>query len=65
MTNYNETEVLLNIQQLIDKNRCSIDGFFTDSKTAATDILKYLQKEIIIKNEAAVEVKFNERSIAA
>jgi hypothetical protein len=45
MTNFNEYQVLLNIQQLIDKNRCSIDGFFTDSKTAANDILKYLKND--------------------
>ncbi len=66
MTHFNESEVLLNIQELIDKNRCSIDGFFTDSKTAANDILKYLKKErIIIKNEAAVQIELNEKSKAA
>ena len=66
MTRFNEIQVLLNIQQLIDRNRCSIDGFFTDSKTAANEILKYLQKEkIIIKNEAAVEINFSEKSRAA
>ncbi|MEJ7685252.1 MAG: hypothetical protein WKG06_46890 [Segetibacter sp.] len=66
MTHFNELEVLLNIQELIDKNRCSIDGFFTDSKTAADDILKYLKREkIISKNEAAVQIEFNEKSRAA
>ena len=66
MTNFNEYQVLLNIQQLIDKNRCSIDGFFTDSKTAADDILKYLKNEkIITKNEVAVEIVFNEKNKAA
>lgn len=66
MTNFNEIDVLSHIQHLIDKSRCGIDGFFTDSKTAASDILMYLKSEkIIIKNEAAVEIEFNERSRAA
>ncbi len=66
MTNFNQNEVLLNIQQLIDKSRCGIDGFFTDSKTAANDILNYLEKEnIIIRNEAAVEINYSERNRAA
>ncbi len=66
MTNFNQTEVILNIQQLIDKSRCGIDGFFTDSKTAAKDILKYLENEnIILRNEAAVEIKYTELSKAA
>lgn len=66
MTNFNQNELLLNIQQIIDKSRCSVDGFFTDSKTAANEILNYLDKEnVIIKNEIAVEIKYNERSKAA
>ena len=66
MNNLKQNEVLLNIQQLIDKSRCSVDGFFTDSKTAADEILKYLEKENIInKNETAVEINYNERSKAA
>ncbi len=66
MTNFNQTEVILNIQQLIDKSRCGIDGFFTDSKTAAKDILKYLENEnIILRNEAAVEIKYTELRKAA
>lgn len=60
MATFNQNDVLLNIQHLIDKSRCSIDGFFTDSKTAAKDILMYLQAENIInKNEHAVEIRFN------
>ncbi|MEJ7677193.1 MAG: hypothetical protein WKG06_04835 [Segetibacter sp.] len=66
MTNFNQTEVILNIQQIIDKSRCSVDGFFTDSKSAANDILKYLENEnIIIRNEEAVEIKYAERNRAA
>lgn len=66
MTTYNQNEVVLNIQQLIDKSRCGIDGFFLDSKTAANDILKYLESEKIInRNEAAVEIKYTELSKAA
>lgn len=61
MATFNQNDVLLNIQQLIDKSRCGIDGFFNDSKTAAKDILMYLETEnIIIKNEHAVEIRFNE-----
>ncbi len=61
MATFNQNDVLLNMQQLIDKSRCGIDGFFTDSKTAAKDILMYLEAEnIIIKNEHVVEIRFNE-----
>jgi hypothetical protein len=66
MTNYDQNDVLQNVQQLIDKSRCGIDGFFTDSRTAARDILKYLEREnLIINNESAVEIRFNEQSKAA
>lgn len=66
MNSYIETQVLENIQHFIDKNSCGIDGFFTDSKTAAKEILKYLLAErIIIKNETAVEIEFNQQSKAA
>jgi len=66
MSRYNEAELLLNIQQLIDKNACSIDGFFTDSRSAAGEILRYLKsEEIIVKNEVAVEITFDEKSWAA
>ncbi len=66
MTHLDEIQVLLYIEELIDKNRCSKDGFFTDSKTAANEILQYLKNEkIIIKNEVAVEINFNEKSRAA
>lgn len=47
-----EEILLVNIQQLIDKNRCGIDGFFTDSKTAAGEIVNYLKMENIIKTPA-------------
>ncbi len=66
MTNYDQNDVLQNVQQLIDKSRCGIDGFFTDSRTAARDILKYLEREnLIINNEPAFEIRFNEQSKAA
>ncbi len=52
------------MQQLIDKSRCGIDGFFTDSRSAAKDILKYLETENIIKNEAA-EIRYTAQSKAA
>lgn len=64
--NFDNIELLTNIQQMIEKNLCSIDGFFTDSRTAATQILQYLQREqIIIKNEGALEIRLSERSKAA
>jgi hypothetical protein len=66
MNSYIEKQVLSSIQHLIDKNSCGIDGFFTDSKTAANDILKYLMAEkIIIKNEAAIEIELDNKSKAA
>ncbi len=66
MRTSNQNEVLLNIQQLIDKSRCGIDGFFTDSKSAATDILKYLESEnILIKDEVHVNMNYSESSRAA
>lgn len=66
MTNFNQQEILQNIQYLIDKYCCSIDGFFTDSKTAAKDILAYMESEhILIKKEASIELDFNEKSKAA
>ena len=65
MTNYEQNEVLINIQQLIDKYSCGIDGFFTDSKTAAVDILKYLETENIIAKNETVQIKYNETSKAA
>ncbi len=49
--------VLLNIQQLIDKASCGIDGFFTDSKTAAKEILTYLQKENLLYHPEIVEMQ--------
>jgi hypothetical protein len=64
MTTINQSDLLLNMQQLIDRSRCGIDGFFTDSRSAAKDILKYLETENLIKNEAA-EIRYTEQSKAA
>ena len=65
MTTFNQNEVLLNIQQIIDKSSCGIDGFFTDSKSAAKDILNYLESERMLKDEASVEIDYNKASKAA
>ncbi len=66
MSTFNQNEVLLNIQQLIDNSRCGIDGFFTDSKSAANDILTYLESEkIISKDQGSVNMNYNETSKAA
>ena len=40
------------IAEIINRSRCGAELFFTDSKTAASDILKYLQTEKIIPIEA-------------
>lgn len=66
MNTSNQTEVLLNIQQLIDNSRCGIEGFFTDSRVAANNIMKYLQSEnMMLKNEASFQMNYNEKSQAA
>lgn len=65
MTSNTQEEVLLQIQQLIDKSRCSIDGFFTDSKAAAIDILKYLEAEKIISRSESVKIAYKETNRAA
>lgn len=65
MTTINQNELLMNMQQLIDKSRCGIDGFFTDSRTAAKDILHYLETENIIQKEADFTMRFNGQSKAA
>ena len=65
MTTINQNELLMTMQQLIDKSRCGIDGFFTDSRTAAKDILQYLETENIIQNEAGFTMKFDAQSKAA
>lgn len=66
MNNFNQNEVMLHIQQLIDKYCCSIEGFFTDSKTAASDIWKYLENEgIIVQNKNFLEMKYREQNKAA
>ena len=65
MVIYEQKEVLLNIQQLIDRSRCSIDGFFIDSKTAASDILQYLERENIIAKSEPVQIEYSDASKAA
>jgi hypothetical protein len=52
-------DVLLNIQQFIDKACCGIDGFFTDSKAAAKDIVTYLQKENLLVKADVIEMQHN------
>ena len=52
-------DLLLNIQQLIDKPRCGIEGFFTDSKAAARDIVTYLQNENLLGKADVIEMLHN------
>ena len=40
--------VKLQIEQIIERSRYQDEMFLIDSKTAATDILQYLQKENLI-----------------
>ena len=52
-------DLLLNIQQLIDKARCGIDGFFTDSRAAAKDIVTYLQMENLLEKADVIDMQHN------
>ena len=52
-------DLMLNIQQLIDKACCGIDGFFTDSKAAAKDIVTYLQRENLLGKADVIEMQHN------
>ena len=52
-------DLMLNIQQLIDKSRCGIDGFFTDSRAAAKDIVTYLQMENLLGKADVIEMQHN------
>lgn len=65
MRTLSQNDLLLNMQQLIDNSRCGIDGFFTDSKTAAKDILKFLESQNLIKDESTYNMGYNEQSKAA
>lgn len=66
MCDCNQSNILLHIQEIIDNCRCGIDGFFTDSKSAATIILKYLETEqIIVKNKGTFAMDFKEQNKAA
>ncbi len=66
MYNFNKSYLLENIEQLINRSRFGDELFFTDSKKAASDILKFLESEnILSRNEAVVEIKYHEQSKAA
>ena len=52
-------DLLLNIQQLIDKARCGMDGFFTDSRAAAKDIVTYLQMENLLEKADVIDMQHN------
>ncbi len=50
MSQIEQTIVQGKIAEIIETARHGEERFFTDSKTAASNILKYLQKENIIPN---------------
>ncbi|MDB5249376.1 MAG: hypothetical protein JWQ40_3770 [Segetibacter sp.] len=51
MSKIEQTIVQGKIAEIIDTSRHGEEMFFTDSKTAASDILKYLQNEKIIPQQ--------------
>jgi hypothetical protein len=48
MSEIENHKVKLQIEQIIERSRYHDEMFLTDSKTAATNILKFLQKENLI-----------------
>jgi hypothetical protein len=53
MSTIEKNTVQIKIAEIINRSRCGSELFFTDSKTAASDILKYLQRENIIPTDPA------------
>lgn len=51
MSTTDKNTVQVRIAEIINRSRCGSELFFTDSKTAASDILKYLQNENIIPTD--------------
>ena len=53
MSEIEKYQVKLNIEMLIDRARFGSENFFTDSRTAASDILNYLQQENFIATKTS------------
>lgn len=47
MSEFEKHQLKQNIEMMIDRSRFGSENFFTDSKTAASDILNYLQQQYI------------------
>lgn len=56
MDNLNQTYFIEQIQQIIKRSRYGDELFFTDCKQAATDILKFLERENILIGNEVVEI---------
>lgn len=66
MCNSNQHYVLQQIEEIINCSRYGEELFFTDCKQAATDILKFLERENILNvHESVVKIKYNVQSKAA
>lgn len=52
----NPDNTTLAIEQIIDRHRCGIDGFFTDSKAASNEILSYLESRIDKEETPAMDL---------
>lgn len=44
----NRNQIILELDQLIEKHKCGIDGYFFDTKGAARDILSYLEDQGVV-----------------
>lgn len=42
----NRNEIINQIQQLLEKHKCGVDGFFFDEKGAAIDIFSFLEDKL-------------------
>lgn len=51
MSEIENHKIRLQIEQIIERSRHLDEMFLIDSKTAASNILQYLQKENLISNE--------------
>lgn len=53
MSEIEKHTIRLQIEQIIERSRYQDEMFLVDSKTAAADILNFLQKENLIQLQAA------------
>ena len=66
MNTYKQLNVLQHIEEIINNSRSGEEHFFTDCQKAAKDILQFLESEnLVVENNMAIEIEYNERSEAA